>query len=123
MKALFIITPILLVGGIIGAGFMGIVPIPGITPKKAEAKANALYTEGAEQPATEQEPSVEEEKIEPPAGATKTGIDTPIQDPSMQPKTESPTVTVTTQHASEPARDPVKGAKALAKYWDEIEVP
>ena len=41
MKPLLIIVPILLIGGVIGAGAMGVIPIPGISPKKAEAKAKA----------------------------------------------------------------------------------
>lgn len=115
MKPLFIIVPILLVGGIIGAGFVGVVPIPGITPKKADAKAGAMYGE-AEDSAIQEDQNV---KTEEPIS------EVPVNEQGTvggEETSEPPAVTVTSEQASEPARDPIKGAKALAKYWDEIEV-
>ena len=108
MKPLLIITPILLIGGILGAGFMGIVPIPGISPKKAVAKSSEMYGEGKEETTTltQDEPVEDQEYVEPP------------------PTAPEPTVTQvqTTTQTITPARDPEKGARALAKYWDEIEI-
>ncbi|HXH62213.1 MAG TPA: hypothetical protein VNI20_12755 [Fimbriimonadaceae bacterium] len=95
MKALLIAVPILLIGGVLGAGFMGVVDIPGVTPKKAEAKAQAQYQEAAD----------------PVADATTTETDTSTQDDTTGFK--PPVV-------SDVETNPVKGTTAIAKIWAEL---
>jgi hypothetical protein len=103
MKALFIIVPILLVGGTFGAAKMGVVQIPGVSPKKVEAKKLA---EGEQAPEQEQEP---EQEPEPEQQADLT-------DPATMPSTDPQP----TEPQTDPPTDPEAGAKALAKYWDAI---
>lgn len=98
MKALFIIVPILLVGGAFGAAKMGVVQIPGISPKKVVAKK--------QEPEKEQELAQEQgQQPEQPQGQEQ--VQEQDLAPTTQPITETPT-------------DPEAGAKALAKYWDAI---
>jgi hypothetical protein len=105
MKALFIVVPILLFGGALGAAFMGVISIPGITPKKTAAAKSVPKEQqatGDESTATD---SVEDQQVT---------ADTNAQEPPTEPS----------RAVSEPKpiTDPELGAKALAKYWDEIEV-
>lgn len=105
MKPLFIIVPILLIGGTLGAAFIGVVNIPGVTPKKAEAKKQEPAQENL--PTEETEPtdqSGEGAAIEDPGLASQSGPAQPLQEQPQQQVT-----------------DPAQGAKALAKIWDEIE--
>jgi hypothetical protein len=110
MKPLLIIVPILLIGGVIGAGAMGVIPIPGISPKKAEAKANAMYGEEDETAAVEEEVVTEETQ-----SSQESESQPPMETESTEVAPPQPT------EPTEPTLDPVQGAKALAKYWDEIE--
>lgn len=98
MKALFIVGPILLIGGVLGAAFMGVVNIPGVTPKKSVAKAQAMYGESAELEPVSEEVAPEEEAIE---------------EPVAPPPAETP-------KPSAPEADAEKGAMELAKYWGAI---
>ncbi len=98
MKPLLIVAPILLVGGVLGAGFMGIINIPGLTPKKAVAKADAMYGEGKEL-----EPIVEAALIE--------EVLAPIEELVVAKAVEDKSVKSDTE----------KGARELAKYWGAIE--
>ena len=101
MKALFIIVPILLVGGAFGAAKMGVIQVPGISPKKVEAKKQG-------EPNAEQNQPVDAETMDQTDLTEPT--DSAAQQPQIQPaieQTETPT-------------DPEAGAKALAKYWDAI---
>jgi hypothetical protein len=102
MKPLFIVVPILLIGGTVGAAFMGVINVPGVTPaKKAEAKAK---------PNAEPEQTAEGSESEP---SEPTDVDqAPIE-------TDEPSLTE--DKPATPQSDPVQGAKALAKYWDAIE--
>ena len=100
MKALIIAGPILLVGGVLGAGFMGVINIPGLTPKKASAKAAAMYGEGKDLVAPIED-AVEEKPVAEAAPADK------------------PAVKIVADQG--PKTDPEKGARELAKYWGAIE--
>ncbi len=105
MKALFIVVPILLIGGALGAAFMGVINVPGITPKKTAAAKSAPE----EQPATDDESTATDE-VEDQQVSADTGTQSPPAEPlrsAAQPK---------------PNTDPEQGAKALAKYWDEIDI-
>jgi hypothetical protein len=104
MKPLLIILPILLIGGTIGAAYMGVIQVPGVTPKKAEA----AKTEEA-QP-TEEEATQEE-------SASQTTEDFQSSAPSSPDQSELPN-----SRTSEQAPNAAQGAKALAKYWDEISI-
>lgn len=99
MKALLIIVPILLVGGVLGAGKMGYINIPGVTPKSVQGRADEMYGEGADElygePIEEIEPlSIEEELPEEEA--------------------------VAAAEPEKPKIDPDLGARQLAKIWNEI---
>jgi hypothetical protein len=104
MKPLLIIVPILLIGGTLGAGFMGVVNIPGVTPKKGAAKDKPASEEAAQA-----EPEAETGQTETTESSDETALEAPVEEPSLpEPRTE-------------PQSDPALGAKALAKYWDEID--
>lgn len=92
MKALMIVVPILVVGGVLGAGFMGVLNIPGLTPKKAQAKAQAQYGEPTD-PATAVSEETEQAE-EPTAGSTVV--------------------------ASDVETDAQQGTTAIAKIWAEL---
>lgn len=109
MKALLIIVPILLVGGVFGAGFMGVINIPGVTPKKAVSKAEEMYGEGAEDMYGEGAEDMYGEGIEDPNDLV---LDEAVEEETVQ---EEPETVV-----QEPTLDPDKGAQQIAKYWDEI---
>lgn len=100
-KAVVILVPVLLIGGVAGAAFMGVIKIPGITPK-AKLAAN-LYGEGTDLYAPDAEVKIDAtvEPIEPtpPPVAKK---------PEAEP--EEP----------EPVLDPELGAKKLAKVWNAL---
>lgn len=60
-KILFIVLPLLLVGGgVVGAAMMGVIHIPGLISAKKKAKAAAIYTE-----TKEEEPIVQKKAPEP----------------------------------------------------------
>jgi hypothetical protein len=118
MKPLFIILPILLVGGFVGAAAMGVVHVPGISPKKAQGKANAVYSAdaGGEVAATDTTDTTDQTDT---AEATE-----PTTGPAAEEAQTPPDVNVTaTQQTTTPTENVEQGAKALAKYWDEIETP
>jgi len=98
MKALMFVVPVLLIGGVVVAAFMGVIKIPGITPKKGAATA-AYATDHDDKPV---------------AGTTK-----PTPAASKPAKTEAP--------AKSPPKtvkkDPDQGADALATVWNEIDTP
>lgn len=100
-KAVVILVPVLLIGGVAGAAFMGVIKIPGITPK-AKLAAN-LYGEGTDlyTPDAELKIETEAEPIEP----------TP---PPVAKKPEE------VPEEPEPVLDPELGAKKLAKVWNAL---
>lgn len=98
MKALLIIVPILLIGGVFGAAFMGVINIPGVTPEKAAGKGEDMYGEGEE---------MYGEGLEDPADLVVEEVET-VEEP--EPVEEAG-----------PVIDPELGAQQLAKYWDEID--
>lgn len=100
MKALLIAVPILLVGGVLGAGFMGAINIPGVTPKKEVAKASEQYGEGNELEIPLEEVVSEEPVVE-------------------SPVIEEPKVAVTKEVGVK--INPERGARELAKYWGAME--
>lgn len=84
-KAIFIVLPLLLVGGgVVGAAMMGVINVPGLSPAKKKAAATKLYTEEKEE-----EPVV---------------------------KREAPP-----ENVEPPKPDMVRGRKALAKLWNEMD--
>lgn len=102
-KMIFILIPVLAIGGVVVAGLKGIINIPGLTPKKAKGglygegaglygEGASMYGEGKEDPAGE-----------PPEETAKT--------PDPEPK----------KKADEPTIDPIVGAKKLAKLWNNLE--
>lgn len=93
-KIVLIVVPVLvvLIGGVLAAAMTGRINIPGLTPKKAKP---ALYGEQPEEPAPLRPPVIDEpEEAEPPA-------------PTVQPASTS---------------DPERGAKRLARIWNDIEI-
>lgn len=105
-KVLMFLVPLLVIGGIAGAGMAGIVDIPGLTPKKAKPK-----------PKTE---------------ADKTGEDaTPVEEsapaasepPPPQEQAPAPAPSPSASKAAEAPVDPVQGQKKIAALWSEIETP
>jgi flagellar motility protein MotE (MotC chaperone) len=62
-KILFIVAPLLLVGGgVVGAAMMGVISIPGLSPAKKKSQAAEQYTEPKEEPVVKKPPPKEEEK-------------------------------------------------------------
>ena len=94
---LFVVLPLLLVaGGVVGCAFMGIVNIPGLTPrKKAKAVATnaALYAD------------------------TKAPVE---KKPETKPKVAKKPPVKAVEEAPKPDMD--LGAKRIAKVWNEMEV-
>lgn len=95
-KILFIVLPILLVGGgVVGAAFMGVINIPGLTPKKkmgAMAYGEKKDEKPAVEAADETKPTAKKEK--------------------PKPKPE--------QVSTNPT-DPDAGVKKIAKLWNAME--
>ncbi|MBX7135680.1 MAG: hypothetical protein K1X67_23680 [Fimbriimonadaceae bacterium] len=93
---LFILVPLLLVGGaVVGCAFMGILNIPGLTPKKkgkAVASSAALYAE------------------------TKAPIE---KKPDPKPKVAKKPAVKPPEEPPKPDMD--QGAKRIAKVWNEME--
>jgi len=104
MKPLLIILPILLIGGTVGAAYMGVINVPGVTPTKTDA----TITEEA-QP-TEEEAAPEQSTSETTEDFQSTASTNPNQPEQIR----------TNPNNAEP--NIAQGAKALAKYWDEISV-
>lgn len=96
-KVVMFLVPVLVIGGILGAGMAGVVDIPGVTPKKSKPKAAGT------EPAPDEATSVEE------TGQTP-------QEPEPEPEPAAPE-----QVATAPATDPVLGEKKIAALWTEIE--
>lgn len=94
---ILIILPVLLIGGVAGAGFMGVINIPGLTPKKA-AKAAKLYTEGQD-------------------GKSNKTAKSAMTKPTPPPKPKAKPV------ASAPEPNVEEGAKRIAKLWAQIDTP
>jgi hypothetical protein len=93
-KVVLIVVPILAIGGgVVGAGFMGLINIPGITPKKPVKKA--MYGE----------------QKEPPEAARS--APTPPSTPPLAPVRPA-------RAAESPAPDLEKGAKRVARLWNEL---
>jgi len=98
-KILLFIVPLVLIGGVIAAGMFGMIPIPGLSPSKK--KPSSLYLNG--------------ERDMPLPGADNTA-------------TTRPTSTENRKSVAKPARkspneasvNPLKGAKKLAKLWNEL---
>lgn len=93
---LFIVLPLLLVGGgVVGAAFMGVINIPGLTPAKKGKLAHGAQSMYGEQA-----------KVEP-----------------AKPAPPRPKKEVATKPPAEPPKpDMDLGAKKLAKIWNEISV-
>ena len=104
MKPLLIILPILLIGGTIGAAYMGVINVPGVTPTKAKA-ANPEEAQPGEEEATQEQ------------STSETTEDFQAASPSSP---NSQTAELPNSQTSMP--DAAQGAKALAKYWDEISI-
>ncbi len=112
MKALFIVVPILLIGGAVGAGFMGVINIPGITPKKPPVtKKDAAEKQPTDEGSATTD-TIEGQQVTVDPGAQSTPTDPPD---NVRPTEPDP-------KKADPSTDPEQGAKALAKYWDEIEI-
>lgn len=98
-------------GGVVGAAFMGLINIPGLTPKKQTAslygEGDDLYGEGTELATNTEDPGADslEERTE-----------------EIKPEEiDEPEIKVTTPpEPEEPETDPEVGAKKLAKVWNEI---
>lgn len=98
-KMVMFLVPVLVIGGILGAGMAGVVDIPGVTPKKSKPKA--ADTEPAPDEAT-------------PADETAQAPQEP--EPEPEPETAAPE-----QVATAPTTDPVLGEKKIAALWTEID--
>jgi hypothetical protein len=92
---LFIVLPVILIGGgIVGCAFMGIINIPGLTPKKKAhslAKSAQMYGEQPTPEVPKEDPKKDVKKVDPPK-------------------------------KEEPKPDLELGAKRLAKLWNEMDV-
>ncbi len=100
MKKLIMIgLPVLILA--VGAGLVltGVVNIPGLSPKKATAKANSAYTEA-------KDPKIDPKK------------DPPAKVAEAKPKPPAPKVDATVMIENKPE----VGQKKLAKLWNEVEV-
>ncbi|HRJ27483.1 MAG TPA: hypothetical protein PLO61_08255 [Fimbriimonadaceae bacterium] len=97
-KALLIGLPVLLIGAVIGLGVLGIVPIPGLSPKKKPGAnlyaANKMYGEA------------KEALPEKPKAIARAAPPKPKPAPPVKEK---------------PQPDPVRGAKRLAKLWNPMQ--
>lgn len=102
-KAIVILVPVLLIGGVGGAAFMGVIKIPGITPK-AKLAAN-LYGEGTD--------------LYAPDADTEVKIDATVEpsEPAAPPVAKKPEEV---PEVPEPVLDPELGAKKLAKVWNAL---
>lgn len=103
-KVIFIVIPLALIGGVFGVAKMGIIQIPGISPKKKDAAGmyaadkdgKSLYA------ADKQEPVVKNEVIPPTKPVAK----------KVEEKPKEPEFTL----------DEAQGRKKLAKLWNEMTV-
>ncbi len=99
MKIVVILAALLaVVGGVLFAGWKGMTRIPGITPAKKAAAAQALYGEQAAAKAAEATKKPEAKKQQPPKAD------------AQGPKRQEP-----------PKADLAKGRKKLAKLWEQME--
>ncbi len=93
-KALLVVIPLLLIGGVAGLGLMGIINIPGLTPKKKLGKnlyaAESLYGEKKDEVAE-------------------------------KPKKKKPKKPLVIAKVEAPKPDLIKGSKKIAKLWNEME--
>jgi hypothetical protein len=105
MKPLLIILPILIIGGTVGAAYMGVINVPGVTPTKIEAATTA-----------EAQPTEEEATQEQSTSETTEDFQS-----TAPPNPNSQTPELPNSQTAEP--NAAQGAKSLAKYWDEISVP
>jgi hypothetical protein len=101
-KILILIIPVVLLATGVALALMGIIKIPGLTPKGKD-KAASLYAES-------KDPKVADLKA--PAGSTQTPP-TKTNPPKKPPAQKPPVVSATTQ--------PEAGQKKLAKLWNELE--
>ncbi len=99
-KIMMILIPVLLIGGVVGAGMMGVIEIPGLSPQKK--KPPLPYGE---------------------AGADVVKKEAPKADPKPETKsdqkTEAPKTATVKQDPPKPDLD--KGAKKLAKLWNSMQ--
>jgi hypothetical protein len=96
-KVLFVLIPVLLLGGVAALAFMGIINIPGISPKHKVAKN--VKGKPADKPPAKVEAPVAVKVTPPPAT------------PPPTPVVKKPAVLL----------DKVQGAKKLAKLWNEVD--
>ena len=97
-KVVVIVAPlILVVGGVVAAGIMGVINIPGLSPKKV-LKQNAMYGETPDLAINRDSKSEPAPKLQ-------------AEKPAVKPAEEK----------VEPKLDPTQGAKKLAKLWNELE--
>lgn len=94
-KMVMVLVPVLVIGGILGAGMAGVVDIPGVTPKKSKPKA------------ADTEP--------PPDEATA------ADETAQAPQEPEPEPAAPEQVATAPTTDPVLGEKKIAALWTEID--
>lgn len=103
MKPVVLIIIVALIGGlVVGAGMTGMVNIPGLTPAKKKANANAQYDS-------------DKDKADPKADAKKDA-----KPEKVKPTTPPPTPVVEKGEAK-PAEDPTLGYKKVAKLWGSMD--
>jgi hypothetical protein len=119
-----VLLPVLLIGGLAGAGLMGVVNIPGLTPARG-AGAEKLYTEEAEGAKTE---GAKAAPAQPPASGLRAGADGTRMRSGPQPDF-SRTPAGPHQGADQartgsgPQPDLDAGARRVARLWAQIETP
>lgn len=99
MKPVVLIIVVALIGGlVVGAGMTGMVNIPGLTPTKKKANADAQY-------------AADKDKEE--------GKATDLKDakPEKVKPTTPPPISVDQKKKTEPTDDPTLGYKKVAKLW------
>jgi len=99
--ALAVLLPLIIVGGVVGAAFAGLIKIPGITPKKAAMYGEANYLDKEDAPKPTPAPEGE-----------------PKPEPKEAKEPPKPKVQVTSE---DPVLDEEQGAKKLAAIWNNME--
>lgn len=92
-KLIFILVPVIVIGGVVGAALMGVINIPGLTPKKKPGAG--LYGEAADMYAEQKDPPKPKPRSTPP----------PAPPVAAEPRSTT---------------DPERGAKRLARLWNDL---
>lgn len=100
-------------GGVVGAAVMGVIKIPGLTPK---GKGSALYGEAAKMYGEGGELAI---KLEDPDKKASDPQDK--QEAESKPSTPAPAKKPAVKKAEAPTTDPELGAKKLAQVWNGID--